>query len=160
MALWHLEGSLDETKIIIKTPITHFPFTIGRSKTLDMVVLHSGISREHAEIYKKGSRLYIRDLDSTNGTFVNKQRITSDMWVTHNTIIHFSHVVFKLIDLDFKPQSDQHLTRIINIANVPKLKEEAPKNLRVSKPVVSAQVSEKIIYNLNSAIPRSNHSRG
>jgi len=129
MPLWHLEGSVDETKTIIKTPITHFPFIIGRSKSVDMVVLHSGISREHAEIFKKGNRLYIRDLDSTNGTFVNKNRISSDMFLSHNTLIHFSHVVFKLIDLDFTPESDQHLTRIINIANAPKRKDEAPKDI-------------------------------
>ncbi len=144
MALWQLEGSLDETKAIKKTRITHFPFTIGRNKCLDMVVLHSGISREHAEIYKKGNRLYIRDLDSTNGTFVNKQRISSDMLITHNTLIHFAHVVFKLTDLDYKSQADQHLTRIINIANAPKRKDEAHKNLKVSKSLDS--VSDKIVY--------------
>jgi pSer/pThr/pTyr-binding forkhead associated (FHA) protein len=143
MALWHLEGSLDETKTIIKTPVTHFPFTIGRSISLDMVVLHSGISREHAEIYKKGSRLYIRDLDSSNGTFVNKHRISSDVLITHNTLIYFSHVVFKLIDLDFKPQADEHLTRIINIANVLKRKDKDPKTLSGSKSLAS--VSNKII---------------
>jgi hypothetical protein len=154
MPQWHLEGCLDETKTIIKTPLTHFPFVIGRSKSVDMIVLHSGISREHAEIYKQGNRLYIRDLDSTNGTFVNKSRISADMLVTHNTIIHFSHVVFKLIDLTFKPQADQHLTRIINIANVPKRKDVDPKNLSVSKPPVSSKITNKIKETMSSDIDK------
>ena len=118
MALWHLEGSLDETKTVRKTPVTHFPFIIGRSKSLDMVILRSGISREHAEIFKKAGRLYIRDLGSTNGTFVNKNRISVDTLLTHNTVIHFSEVDFKLIDLEFKAPTDELLTVVINMADV------------------------------------------
>jgi pSer/pThr/pTyr-binding forkhead associated (FHA) protein len=139
MALWHLEGSLDEIKTVVKTPVTHFPFTIGRSKVLDMVILRSGISREHAEIYKKGSRLYIRDLDSTNGTFVDKDRITSDTLVRHNTTIHFAQVVFKLIDLEYKEPADEQLTMVMNIADKPKRKSKTGKSLNKSKPLASEQ---------------------
>jgi|GEM_PF-4550877 len=143
MALWHLEGSLDETKTKIKSPLTHFPFIIGRSKLLDLVILRSGISREHAEIFKKGGRLYIRDLDSTNGTFVNKHRISSDKLITHNTVIHFAEVVFKLIDLEFKATTEEQLTMVMNIARVPKRKDKTYKNLSASGPLASAKSINK-----------------
>jgi len=121
MALWHLEGSLDETKTVRKSPVTDFPFIIGRSKSLDMVILRSGISREHAEIFIKNGRLYIRDLGSTNGTFVNKNRISVDTLLTHNTVIHFAQVDFKLIDLEFKTPANELLTVVINLADIPEL---------------------------------------
>jgi len=155
MALWHLEGSLDETKTVRKSPITHFPFIIGRSKSLDMVILRSGISREHAEIFKKGGRLYIRDLGSTNGTFVNKNRISVDTLLTHNTVIHFSEVDFKLIDLEFKAPTDELLTVVINIADVPELNAKTSKKRSASGPLsLAANPSEaKHINEENAAKP-------
>ncbi len=127
MALWNLEGSLDETKTIRKSPITNFPFVIGRSKSLDMVILRSGISREHAEIFKKDGRLYIRDLGSTNGTFVHKNRISVDTLITHNTVIHFAEVEFKLIDIEFKAPTDELLTVVMNMADTPELNAKTAK---------------------------------
>lgn len=121
MALWHLEGTLDETKTVRKIPVTNFPFVIGRNKSLDMVILRNGISREHAEIFIKSGRLYIRDLGSTNGTFVNKHRISGDTLLTHNTVIHFSEVDFKLIDSEFREPSDELMTVVVNMADVPGL---------------------------------------
>jgi len=132
MALWNLEGSLDETKTIRKSPITNFPFVIGRSKSLDMVILRSGISREHAEIFKKDGRLYIRDLGSTNGTFVHKNRISVDTLITHNTVIHFCEVEFKLIDIEFKAPTDELLTVVMNIADIPELNAETSKRRSVN----------------------------
>jgi len=138
MALWHLEGSLDETKTVRNTSITQLPFVIGRSKSLDMVILRSGISREHAEIFKKDGRLYIRDLGSTNGTFVNRNRISVDTLLTHNTVIHFSEVDFKLIDAEFKAPSDELLTVVVNIADIPELNASAPKRSVASERSSSA----------------------
>jgi hypothetical protein len=35
-----------------------------------------GVSREHARIYQTGNRLFVEDVGSTNGTFLNDQRIS------------------------------------------------------------------------------------
>jgi len=49
---------------------------IGRHEDNDLVFDNPYLSRYHAEILSDGSRILIRDLGSTSGTFVNGERIT------------------------------------------------------------------------------------
>lgn len=46
---------------------------------LDMTTdggLEQGVSRRHARIYTRDGTCFVEDLDSTNGTFLNEERIT------------------------------------------------------------------------------------
>jgi hypothetical protein len=38
--------------------------------------MEEGVSRQHAKIYQEGNYLFIEDAGSTNGTFLNNQRLT------------------------------------------------------------------------------------
>ncbi|MDO5493532.1 MAG: FHA domain-containing protein, partial [Nesterenkonia sp.] len=38
-------------------------------------IADSGISRRHMEIYRQGERYFARDLGSTNGTYVDGERL-------------------------------------------------------------------------------------
>ncbi len=58
-----------------KTPLLSFPFSTGRNDTTDLPINSTRVSREHAVIVRAGDTYRVRDLDSTNGTFVNGQRI-------------------------------------------------------------------------------------
>ncbi len=49
---------------------------LGRERFNDLTVDDEGASRAHAEIRRKTGTLTIRDLGSTNGTYVNNRRIT------------------------------------------------------------------------------------
>ena len=49
--------------------------TIGRDRKTDYRVMTTQISRMHAKLYKKADGLFLEDLNSTNGTFVNAKRI-------------------------------------------------------------------------------------
>jgi hypothetical protein len=48
---------------------------IGRSSDLDMVLVEDMVSRKHARITMQGDQIWIEDLGSTNGTFVNGEKI-------------------------------------------------------------------------------------
>ncbi len=48
---------------------------IGRSGELDVVLAEDMVSRKHAKISTQGGKIVIEDLGSTNGTFVNGEKI-------------------------------------------------------------------------------------
>ena len=48
---------------------------IGRSSDLDMVLVEDMVSRRHAKISSTDAEVYIQDIGSTNGTFVNGEKI-------------------------------------------------------------------------------------
>jgi hypothetical protein len=48
---------------------------VGRSSDLDMVLVEDMVSRKHARIAMQNEQIWIEDLGSTNGTFVNGEKI-------------------------------------------------------------------------------------
>lgn len=58
-----------------RVEIDSFPFTIGRDAGSDLQLERTEISRNHAVIVYEQDVCRVRDLDSTNGTFVNGKRI-------------------------------------------------------------------------------------
>jgi len=60
---------------------------IGRDPTSDVVLASPSVSRFHAQIERVGQRYRVEDLRSSNGTFVNGERIDGPMWLKpHDTI--------------------------------------------------------------------------
>lgn len=50
-------------------------FSIGREPHCDVFLQHASVSHRHAEIQREGGEYYVEDLESTNGTMVNRERI-------------------------------------------------------------------------------------
>jgi EAL domain-containing protein (putative c-di-GMP-specific phosphodiesterase class I) len=67
--------------------LNSFPYTIGRNETCDYQIRSSRVSREHAEIFRDAGVLRIRDLGSTNGTFVNGKRIEEHRLVEGDLVV-------------------------------------------------------------------------
>jgi len=55
--------------------------SIGREPSSTIVIDDSLVSRHHAMVQKIKEAYFIKDLDSTNGTFVNNKQISSDNYV-------------------------------------------------------------------------------
>ncbi len=54
--------------------------TIGRDPDNDIVLPVPAVSRLHAEVEKIGTRYRVKDLRSSNGTFVNGKRVEGEVW--------------------------------------------------------------------------------
>jgi EAL domain-containing protein (putative c-di-GMP-specific phosphodiesterase class I) len=76
-----------------KTLLASFPFTIGRNDTTDLPINSTRVSRQHASILRAGDTYRVRDLDSTNGTFVNGERI-EEATLTDGDILMIADVEF------------------------------------------------------------------
>lgn len=70
-SFWYLESRGSGTEEEWTAPIKSTPFILGRTEDNDLVLRAKSVSRHHAEINLSGELLWIRDLKSTNGTYVN-----------------------------------------------------------------------------------------
>ena len=71
---WVLAAVADADREWMVT-VNSFPFVVGRTEECDLKLIDKRISRQHCEIRNSGEYLWIRDLGSTNGTFLNKKKI-------------------------------------------------------------------------------------
>ena len=72
-------------------------FFVGRNPMNDLCLEDNSVSQRHAEISQEGESIIVRDLGSTNGTFVNGNKISSTVLKTGDTI-SFGIVSFQWVD--------------------------------------------------------------
>lgn len=93
---WFLESIAADGSLRTQ-PIATLPFRIGRDAVNDLVVDALGLSRLHATIDADGEgRLVLTDQGSTNGTFVNRERIAAPRVLCDGDVIHFGNAEFRL----------------------------------------------------------------
>jgi EAL domain-containing protein (putative c-di-GMP-specific phosphodiesterase class I) len=94
--IWYLEGFTEASGPVRRLPILEFPFEIGRRPGLGMTLASNLVSQYHARIDRKGSTLEVRDLGSTNGTFLNGRRLREPQVIEEGDIIHIARFEFRL----------------------------------------------------------------
>lgn len=72
------------------------PLTIGRSSESGLVIRDDYTSTHHARLVLWGDEWVIQDLDSTNGTFLNGNRVNAPAPVPLNTPIKIGTTTFEL----------------------------------------------------------------
>lgn len=77
----------------IKSPV----ISIGRAATNDVAINKPTVSTKHATIEYRDNIFYIVDQRSANGTFLNGQKITSEMRLKHGDKIKFDEYEFAFV---------------------------------------------------------------
>lgn len=72
---------------------------IGRSSELDMVLVEDMVSRRHARITTFSGEIFIEDFGSTNGTFVNGEKVTKARLKEGDRILVGTNII-KLVHRD------------------------------------------------------------
>jgi pSer/pThr/pTyr-binding forkhead associated (FHA) protein/tetratricopeptide (TPR) repeat protein len=69
---------------------------IGRASVADLRIQHSSVSRRHCQIKRAGEQFFVKDLGSQNGTFVNKQRIATEVEIRPGNSIALGNALVRL----------------------------------------------------------------
>ena len=70
---------------------------VGRSSKADIQIDQEAISRNHARFSIAAGRVSLKDLGSTNGTYVNDEMITTDMQLRNGDLVKIGRTIFKFI---------------------------------------------------------------
>jgi pSer/pThr/pTyr-binding forkhead associated (FHA) protein len=70
--------------------------TIGRVEDNAFPIPEASVSSHHCEILLRGSDIVLRDLNSTNGTFINGQQLTGEAVIKSGQIIRLGQVEMRL----------------------------------------------------------------
>lgn len=93
---WCLTGCLPPARALTSIIIDADSFVIGRRPGVNMQVSSVRVSGRHAEILRVGDHLFIRDLGSTNGTFVNRRRVRQPTPIGDGDHIEIADLEFRL----------------------------------------------------------------
>lgn len=58
-----------------RTFTVRLPILLGRGEEAKFRIQHDLVSRKHCEFFERHGQVYVRDLGSTNGTFVNDEQV-------------------------------------------------------------------------------------
>ncbi len=99
---WYLESFVEGGRQLRRITLYPLPFRVGRLAGLGLTLSSESVSKKHAEIFLHGEELFVRDLGSKNGTFVNHQAVDKAM-LREGDIIHFARVEFRVGRQEIEP---------------------------------------------------------
>lgn len=70
---------------------------VGRHQDADLVLAAAEISRRHAAFLIKDQALYVQDLKSSNGTFINEKRVEGEALLKEGDIVQFASLKFSVL---------------------------------------------------------------
>ena len=107
-ACWNLSGQIEESGSVRCIPVATSPFLVGRRSGLALSLPCQSVSKVHAELRLIDHDLHVRDLTSTNGTFVNGFKIAEEASVQAGDLLQFGNVIFQVIGPDNSMGPDAH----------------------------------------------------
>ena len=132
---WYLDGYLEGERIQRRVSIVKSPFLIGRRPDLDFAFPCKKVSSLHAEIRVERGQLWIQDMGSSNGTFVNRRRIERPTPLNDGDLLHLATNEFVVgrspaATGDDPDTEDQTLYDPVDVATLPRQSVEGVTELR------------------------------
>ncbi len=90
---------MSERRQVLVAAGTAKPLTLGRAPSNDVVVQDDTVSWHHALVWFDGGTLWVRDVGSRNGTFVDGERVKGDIEVAVGAVVRLGTTV----ELELKP---------------------------------------------------------
>ncbi len=81
-------------------PLEQAVTRLGRSVENEIVIVSHRASREHAHIRREGRRVFLDDINSTNGTFLNGERVLGSVQLRDGDQISVGEILFTFHDPD------------------------------------------------------------
>jgi pSer/pThr/pTyr-binding forkhead associated (FHA) protein len=103
------EGALKGTRFRIERPIAH----IGRSPSNEIRLRDESVSGSHATLTRRGAQWVVLDLGSTNGTYVDGQRISGEGVLSGVSEIRFGGIKMVFRPIAGSADDDLMSTRVI-----------------------------------------------
>ncbi|MDZ4686373.1 MAG: EAL domain-containing protein, partial [Planctomycetaceae bacterium] len=93
---WMLAGCVGDQAGLSQVPVAKLPFSIGRDPSNDLRLDSKLVSKRHAELIATSRTVLVRDLGSTNGTFVNGRRIFEAKPIDQTDLVQFANCEFRV----------------------------------------------------------------
>lgn len=96
--VWFLSGPTQPGESVLHAHIDGNPYIVGRKTGVSMKLQFRTVSGNHAALWVESGALYLRDLGSTNGTYINGNRIEEGEThtVCEEDLIHFAEAPFRV----------------------------------------------------------------
>ena len=79
--------------------------TIGRDRSVGLVLADQEISRRHASVSAEGDGIVVEDLGSTNGTYVNGEQISEKRMLTVGEKVRLGNSVLQLVSAEAETEA-------------------------------------------------------
>lgn len=97
-----------------RVPVTTEPLVIGRSPQSEVQIDQESVSRNHCQIRFDGDHFVVRDLGSTNGTYVNDDLVEGEGRLRHGDQLKVGRTILKfIIGDDIEVQYHEEIYRLM-----------------------------------------------
>ncbi|GAB4521738.1 MAG: hypothetical protein Fur0018_02550 [Anaerolineales bacterium] len=126
--------------------------SIGRDVSNDFIINDVEISRRHARLYLQGTQYIIEDLGSTNGTFINGQRLSGPHVLRSGDVVLLGENVTLVFGESI---SDPNATVVSNAAGPAMSAPPMPQTAPEYAPAMEKISSQIATGNLNGKLPQA-----
>jgi len=103
----YLESMIPEDRGNLENPrsfkISNFPSVVGRSPECDYRITNPLVSRRHCYFFKRNDEIWVRDLDSRNGTAINGETLDKEKPVHEGDQLNIGCLPYRVHESGRKP---------------------------------------------------------